>query len=845
MRFSAASPRVEEDHLNHQSTTTRHTQARRPRGAGRRAAPLLLGALLLSALAVAAPPGPGFSTAAQAIENHHGPGVNWGNGIHIHGAGAFIVNGKYVYCAEPWVRSGTELPTFVGSSSIPGNSSFGVSVAPTVGAPLQEITFVIARYGQTDSDVQAAAVALAVWEIRGADGRGNAGYEAELVSVRNSVGPEVVALSRQLRSEAASWVSARLENEGGTGIPRIAATPASAYSGVVAVPTGALSLNIENGVFSDGSTSRVWGGNGAPAGTSLSWLGRPPAAGWEKYYRVSFSGEYLEVPRTVLWGDGGSSQSSVTVETSETKPFELADVAIDTTWAPQITSLVTSKFVSVGERHSDDITVSAAPGSSEWRWRINAAGIREWMPVKARVTAYGPFLSDPALNPSIEAPAGAPVAARASFTTDPSRDHSTPQSYSFLFDDVIQEQGYYTYKWDIDGSDQDPAVAGEDDCLAPRSEPGCRVIPSDYYFTDGFGTATETQIGKMRPSFTTKLSTHRVALNDSFTDELTIPDMQNWLRDSEGNRMPLTLTGTAYLSTDQELAQSAEVSADAVPLATTRVTTDPSRNGQLLTSDPLTIPVSTSRSHLHVTMRWCVVDADQLPRARGFWEETCDDFGVPEESATIMHPSVRTEAQPNAVVGGMITDVAIIDGPVPADTHLAFEVFKAPVAGEAKLDEAGEATDEVWTAEEVRGLGSEALCTSENRTARTEEVAVRPGEHEGSRYTSPGVQAHGIGTYWWVESLIHRDPSSGAETLILSGTCGLQNETTSVVGPTPQEPGPAKLASTGDPHGGTGAPAMWGGLIAGGTLLTGVLLALLGWRGHVRGAAALPRERRD
>ena len=63
------------------------------------------------------------------------------------------------------------------------------------------------------------------------------------------------------------------------------------------------------------------------------------------------------------------------------------------------------------------------------------------MPVKAKVTAYGPYLSDPALNPSSEAPVGAPVAARGTFTTDPARDQSSPQTYSFLFDDEILEQG--------------------------------------------------------------------------------------------------------------------------------------------------------------------------------------------------------------------------------------------------------------------------------------------------------------------------------------------------------------------------------------------------------------------
>ncbi len=520
-----------------------------------------------------------------------------------------------------------------------------MSVATTEGAPLQQITFVIARYGQTNDNLQAAAVALAVWEIRGADGRGSSGYEAELARVRNSVGPDVVALSQRLMAEAASWTYARQSHEVGSSSTAISVSPTSAYSGSVSIPVGTLSLQIESGEFSDGTTSRTWEGNGSPAGTSLSWQGLPPAESWDRYYRVWFSGEYLEIPTTVLWGDGGNSQSSVSVESSRARPFEAVTVELDTTWAPEVSSLVSSKFVSVGEQHSDDITFAAAAAdtgtSGEWRWRLATDGSHEWMPVKAKVTAYGPYLSDPALNPSSEAPVGAPVAARGTFTTDPARDQSSPQTYSFLFDDEILEQGYYTYKWDIDGADQDPSIIGADNCLKPNAELGCRVLPQNYFFTDGFGTAGETQVGKMRQTFTTKLSTHETSLGDSFTDDITVSEMQNWVRDDEGARIPLTLTGTAYLVAGPELAQSVDIPEHAVQLATMQVTTDPGLNGQVLTSSPIKIPVSTLRDYKHVTMRWCIDDEDQLPRAQGFWEERCDDFGIPEESARIVHPEVR------------------------------------------------------------------------------------------------------------------------------------------------------------------------------------------------------------
>lgn len=101
---------------------------------------------------------------------------------------------------------------------------------------------------------------------------------------------------------------------------------------------------------------------------------------------------------------------------------------------------------------------------------------------------------------------------------------------------------------------------------------------------------------------------------------------------------------------------------------------------------------------------------------------------------------MRTEAQPQATVGDTITDVAIVDGSVPAGSELTFEVFKSPVAGDLKHDQNGELTDTAWTQAEVDALNGEAVCTMENLAGRTEPIAVTAGPHSGERYTSPGVK---------------------------------------------------------------------------------------------------------
>lgn len=723
------------------------------------------------------------SESAHALEHLHGPGVNWGNGIHVHGAGSFIVEGRYAYCVEPWVRSGSAIPNYVGTSVIPASSSDGVSVQATEGKPLREIAFVMARYGQTNVDVQAAAVALAIWEIRGAEGRGNSAYEAELARVRQSVGAEVVALALQFREEASSWFAAAQSSPNAENTPLVTRSGTSPYRGAVTVPPGTTELSIQNGTFPDGSRSRTWQPPGAPIGTSLSWVGEPPSEGWGKFYQVTFSGEYIAIPRTVLWGDGDGSQSSITQQEESRQPLAAAYFSADTTWAPEVSSLVTSRFVSVGEPHSDNVVFAAAPAteamSGEWRWRVSEAGVREWMPVTAQVTAYGPFLSDPALNPSFEAPLGAPIAASASFTTDPTRNQETPQEYSVVLDQPVLEQGYYTYKWDIRGSDQTLAEYELSGCEDLSGSQKCSALPENYFFSDGFGTSGETQVGKAQPHFSTELSTHETQLEGSFIDEITIPDMPNWLRDDSGLRIPLTLTGTVYLVPGVELAQSLSVPEGATTLTTFQITTDPNHNGQVLHSPAVTIPVSTARSLRHVTVQWCVNDEDQLPSAHGMWEERCDDFGIPEESARIVHPEVRSEAVQHAQSEVSFWDSAFVGGSVPAHTALRFELFKQPVAGDPKQtvdvlastvhspqatseeetantsaqdarapldDEPGPTDPQHWTSSEVQALNGVPLCTTENLVFRSDASPVAAkdtGEHDN---TGPTTEHDDVGS---------------------------------------------------------------------------------------------------
>lgn len=766
---------------------------------------LRTGALILSALMLGGVASAGMTTItaspAAAIDSYHGAGINWGVGVHNNGAGNFVLpDGRFVYCAEVFIRvdPGSSIPDYVTTGTIPGSSDSGIEVYATTGDDVKKIGFVIGRYGQTNDNLQAAAVAYAVWASRS----GNAGYNAQLAIVANSIGSDAVALAQAYMNEAATWVAAG----GGSGFdyfwdPSVISST-SPYAGTVKLPPGTTEMTIENGTWSDGTTTKTWGGAGAPAGTVLSWLGTPPsAAAWDKYYRVGFSGKRLVFTGEVAFGNGNGWQNSITGGAPVERPLSTIYLDPDTVWAPTVSSMVRSKFISVGEAFSDTITFGTLPTdvgrTDQWRWRLSADEVtKEWMPVKAKATVYGPFLSDPALNPSPYAPVGAPVAATLDFTTvneDGSFLQSTPAGQTFEISslaqgsgEVAEEQGYYTFKWDIDGADQHEAVTGVDDCVTPDRVAGCRVFPTNYFFSDGFGTAGETQTVKMNPEFSTLLSTHEVALGTSFTDDITIPAMQNWLRDANGDRHTMTLTGTAYLVDGlpgSELVQSPTVPAEAVPVGTFSVVTDPAKNGQTLTSTPIAVPVTTPATARHLSMQWCVVDANQEVQSQGIWEEKCDDFGVPEESALIVRPEVTTQAKELATVWDAITDTAIVNGPVPESSTVRFNVYKQVTAGDAKLDADGNKTDVLWTQEEIDNLGSAAFCVAENKVTTTTGIPVDAGVNDNKHYDSPEVYVDENGVYWWIEELVTVDPDSGDDVVIEAGECGLANETTIVDGP--------------------------------------------------------------
>lgn len=217
-------------------------------------------------------------------------------------------------------------------------------------------------------------------------------------------------------------------------------------------------------------------------------------------------------------------------------------------------------------------------------------------------------------------------------------------------------------------------------------------------------------------------------------------------------------------------------------LQTTKLVVD--TPGQKSTSDILSLPIDTKANY--ITVQWCVFDEDQPASSKGKFEETCDDYGVPAETAKVIRPKVTTQAQEVGAVKGDIKDVAKVEGGLPNtskwDLAVDFTAFLKPEAGQPKydenwkpvLDEAGQPV--LWTEAEV--TDPKAVCAAQP-VARTEKVAVtKLGD-----VTSPSVKAQTAGTVYWVEKLVVTPKGGGDEIVMHEGECGLPNETTKIEPP--------------------------------------------------------------
>lgn len=755
-----------------QNFETLNRRERRLRGIRRVGALALAGGVLLSGGLVSDAL---FAPAAQAYTP--GPGINLGGGNMI---GAFNhADGSLVYCVEmgkPIVLDGTINPAMGAISTLPAYSigsfmidgqTFGSASVPAVsGVTLSHINYIVSKWGQTADSNQAAAVQIAIWQLRAPGATGS--YGSILSAMQGFAGAGVVALANQMTVEALN------ANTASSAPASPYFTETSPYAGFVNAAAGTTQLTLENAIFTDTGTNTITFPAPLTGPAQVPFIGLPPADldSWDRFYTIALNGKYevFVSGDSILYGNTGGAAEQGTVRGDGTPlagDFDAVYIDPDTIWSPALTTQVPSVFVAEGEAFSDTVTFSVTEGSNPWREAILADGSKLFAPIKAKGKLYGPFLSDPALNPSATPPVGAPVAATAEVKTDTA---TGPGTYP-VSSGVSREAGYYSWVWNIDFNDQLASVN------APANT-GESSLPVQYFFTDGFGQVSEGQITPSSIEFSTQLSTNKVVIGDSFTDDVSIYLKKGGWLQTDGERTPFTLRGTAY-TTDQKPSQQETAPADAEILTT--VFLDVNNPDETFTSELMSVPLASDDNY--VTMQWCLLDEDQADSARGKAVEFCDDFGVPSETAKIVHPEVTTKAQPVGAVKGNIHDTAMITGGVPttAKTEVDFTLYLKPEAGKPKydenwkpvLDDAGKPV--LWTAAEVSD--PDAVCTAQP-VAKTDRVPVIGI----GNVDSPAVKAETEGTGYWVESLIIT-PEGGDEMVIHTGECGLPNETTKIEKP--------------------------------------------------------------
>lgn len=763
-----------------QQLSRRDRRAQRYRVGARKLSTILLAGSLLAGAAVGTA-STVFLPASSAQAVSLGAGVWFGGNV---GAGSFIhSNGSIVYCAElgratvmgnnPAMGATAALPAYNAASySINGQTFTNVGTGELSGAGLQQFNWILARYGSTADNNQAAAVQIALWKLRAAGS--SAGYQQALAYMESGVGAGVVALANQMVTDAAGYNG----SQNAPNDPRIVMT--GPYRGHIEVDPGTTSLTLGNAIFTATGTNTITFPTPTTGVQQVPFEGRPPYNGesWDRYYPISVNGtyQYEVIDPTVSYGSpGGLGQGLVASAPARTEigNYDGVEIDPDTIWSPSLSTQVPSKYRKKDQAFSDTVTFGVAPGSNPWRESYTSAGEKRYAPIVAKGTLYGPFLADPALNPSGTPPVGAPVAARAEIRTDPL---TGPGTYE-VSAGKAKESGYYTWVWDIRFEDQ----------LASVQNPVSREssLPAAYYFTDGFGQITEGQIVPTDLVLSTELKNTKVFLkNLTLTDLVTAELVEGgWLQGADGNRVPAKVRLTAYGETGK-VEKSPMAPQDAVEISRTIV--DVSEPKTPTESPAMEISLEDFKRFNGGAVQACILDEDQPEEVRGHFTETCDEYGAKGEIFEFVKPAISTKAQTSGSLGEQISDTAIVkDSDLPEGSTIGATAYLRPKAGDFKYDEnwksvLGQDGKPVkWTQAELDALSPEALCEVQP-VGKTERVpAGKQGEYE-----LPGITVGSEGTgIDWVEDTVIPHPKTGEPVEWSRGKCGVAEEHTKLPKP--------------------------------------------------------------
>lgn len=691
------------------------------------------------------------SSASAVVSQGHGLQGTYG---HI-GSVYESSTGQYVYCLDSslTVPFGEEAaPTQV--SSVPANPNVtnAVDMGPDAAG---RSNFIISTWGQTTDDLQSAAVYIALLAYQKAGGWNEAvTYAGGNQDVIN------LAASMFQQSQAITIGGSGSGQVTGNGV--LTVDPQNSYVGTVNIngTAGAnVTITLTNGVFDSTGTNTL---SNATSNTDYAIHGVPPTDDGAPY-KISGTftlkaGSGSVWPATInlyTYSEGAQRMAGAlgAVNTEQTVNGSFSDPQNRTTVFLPIVKTTAVTFVKKGESFTDAWHFGTQPDASGLNngW-YRSASSGNYAQITADATIFGPFKEQPAEAP--DAPAGAPVAAHATQTTDLKIGPTQP--YTVKSDTVAKESGYYVWQTAISDTRQTDLFK--------------KLIPSPYSWKDAFGQTVESSIVPMTITGSTKVKAPEVALSGVPGDTASISNDGIWLQ-KDGKNIPVTVKWDAYW--DKTIDGPKQVPASQIPAAAVKlgtVTQTVDKPSDIKTPDTAKDTGFTAPAAGTGSIVW-VLHIDAADNA-GMVEDWSDDYGVPSEIQKIAQPTTKTQATPGAKPGTDTKDTAEVGGTLPANgAELTFQQYEVPMVKDATGK---------WVINAPKGTAAGDLswvCTTDNEkysNVGKGQVIVKTG-----KYDSPNVKITEGKKYLWVEKLWSVPSKEGDKPqLIAEGKCGVPTETT-------------------------------------------------------------------
>ncbi|MDN3496007.1 hypothetical protein QL996_08720 [Planococcus sp. APC 4015] len=658
-----------------------------------------VGAIVGVQSAQAASQGPGFGTWPSSA-------IGW--------EGAFVApDGSLVYCIVPGAANPTGATSSAGYRGwIESNSPFGTAYIG--GDTAAKINTLVSVWGQTWDNVEASAISFAVKHLANpgalyASGGWNGSHDLngfinhKLVGLVGSGTVAAVQSRTQMLLGAVDGVTAGVAN--GSGWFEITTDPSHSALGTVTMhgtpATGTTSLT--NATFDATGSAAL---SGMREGVAYSVRGVPPT-GDATPYRIGAYGVFGSgyAPQLHIWetpyqqrtvGPGG--QGSFTV--SGWDEYERSAA-----FAPYITTQVEQKYVP-GGRFVDHVTFRTS--LNEWP-RVGGG----FAVVHATATVYS--TPEQPTTTSQEIPADAVPVGTLALTTDPAIGPS--QSYRVESDGELPGPGHYTAVWTIDGAAQEPSTIG-------YLEGG-----SAYHRQELFGEATQMSMVPDITSEAQKVAQKGGTAVDTVIVADVLPaggaDLSTALY-----RVPADTPAFGACLVDNLVWQSDVLHVDAV--------------GRY----DFTAPVVPEFGEYAWQHRAADVLGDEIMTS---------ECGIESEMTRVPTPTIDSLAPETVGFGGVVHDVAIVDGLVPVDgeTYVTFELYRA-----------------------ADGVDPAATCTADTLVGDT--VATPVLVTAAGEYTSPGIRVLSSGIHYSIESLWWRADAVSEPVLLDRGDCGRAHERTTV-----------------------------------------------------------------